>query len=176
MFTVVKGFKKARLKFVLEEIGEKISANVTIAELKDFILKSEQYISDPKFVEKILESAISDRVSSEQYEKAKLKREQFEKERQFEESEKERQFQLELGKVKLNQELELIGQVMLVGTDNCKRIVWPLGKVTEIISGKDKEASLVRVKTSHSTLLRSMQRIYPLKINSNGDITNLLPS
>ncbi|GFU32422.1 hypothetical protein NPIL_222131 [Nephila pilipes] len=84
MFTVVNGWKKADLKFVLEEIDEKASANIVIVGLKDLILNSEQYISDLKFVEKIFVSAISDRVSQEQDEKEKLKQEQFEKERQFE--------------------------------------------------------------------------------------------
>ncbi|GFT39518.1 hypothetical protein NPIL_583191 [Nephila pilipes] len=87
MFTVVNGWMKADLKFVLKEIQEKASANTVIAGLKDLILNSEQYISDPKFVEKILVSAISDRVSQEQDEKEKLKQEQLEKERHFEEGE-----------------------------------------------------------------------------------------
>ncbi|GFT57459.1 hypothetical protein NPIL_208921 [Nephila pilipes] len=87
MFTVVNGWKKADLKFILEEIDEKESANIVVDGLKDLILNSEQYISDPKFVEKILVSAISDRVSQEQDEKEKLKQEQFEKERQFKEGE-----------------------------------------------------------------------------------------
>ncbi|GFU09310.1 hypothetical protein NPIL_485661 [Nephila pilipes] len=83
MFTVVNGWMKADLKFVLEEIDEKASTNIVIAGLKDLILNSEQYISDPKFVEKILVSAISDRVSQEQDEKEKLKQGQFEEGENF---------------------------------------------------------------------------------------------
>ncbi|GFS93489.1 integrase catalytic domain-containing protein [Nephila pilipes] len=47
-----------------------------------------------------------------------------------------------------------VGQVVLVRKDNCKRIEWPLGKVIDIRSEKDKEVRLVRIKTSHSALLQ----------------------
>ncbi|GBM94970.1 hypothetical protein AVEN_9019-1 [Araneus ventricosus] len=30
-----------------------------------------------------------------------------------------------------------VGDIVLVGADNCKRINWPLGRVTDIIPGKD---------------------------------------
>ncbi|GBN14029.1 hypothetical protein AVEN_249369-1 [Araneus ventricosus] len=55
---------------------------------------------------------------------------------------------------------------MLVDADNCKRINWPLGRVTDIIPGKDE---IVKIQTSHSKLLRPIQRAYPLEISSAGD-------
>ncbi|GBM08053.1 hypothetical protein AVEN_150474-1 [Araneus ventricosus] len=62
-----------------------------------------------------------------------------------------------------------VGDVVLVGADNCKRINWPLGRVTDIIPGKDEIVRLVKIQTSHSKLLRPVQRVYPLEISSVSD-------
>ncbi|CAL1269528.1 unnamed protein product, partial [Larinioides sclopetarius] len=59
--------------------------------------------------------------------------------------------------------------IVLVGAENCKRINWPLGRVTDIIPGKDGIVRLVRILTSHSKLLRPVQRVYPLEISSDSD-------
>ncbi|GBN23711.1 hypothetical protein AVEN_215676-1 [Araneus ventricosus] len=56
--------------------------------------------------------------------------------------------------------------------DNCKRINWPLGRVTDIIPGKDEIVRLVKIQTSHSKLLRPVQRVYPLEISS---VSEFLP-
>ncbi|GIY91773.1 hypothetical protein CEXT_251811 [Caerostris extrusa] len=62
--------------------------------------------------------------------------------------------------------------VVLIGSDNRKRIDWPPGVITEFIPGKDKQVRLIKVKTSHCTLLRLIQRIYPLEVDSSKDLSN----
>ncbi|GBN43659.1 hypothetical protein AVEN_262637-1 [Araneus ventricosus] len=59
-----------------------------------------------------------------------------------------------------------VGDIILAGSNNLKRIQWPLGKIIELLPGKDKEIRLVRVKTANSMLLPSVQRIYPLEVAS----------
>ncbi|GIY19699.1 reverse transcriptase [Caerostris extrusa] len=46
-----------------------------------------------------------------------------------------------------------IGQIVLIGSDNRKRIDWPLGVITEFIPGKDKQVRLIKVKTPHCTFI-----------------------
>ncbi|GFQ84754.1 hypothetical protein TNCT_288761 [Trichonephila clavata] len=58
----------------------------------------------------------------------------------------------------------------MVGADNKKRIIWPLGRITENIPGKDGQVRLVRVKTLQHEFLRPIQRIYPLDISSSDNL------
>lgn len=60
-----------------------------------------------------------------------------------------------------------IGEIVLVGSDNQKRINWPLARITELIKGKDGECRLVRLKTSKGEILRPVQRIYRLEIQDD---------
>ncbi|KAJ8985568.1 hypothetical protein NQ317_011530 [Molorchus minor] len=62
-----------------------------------------------------------------------------------------------------------VGEVVLIGSDNTKRLDWPLAKVEEIFPGKDGGVRLVKLKTSSGHLLRPVQRLYPLEIDSIGD-------
>lgn len=57
----------------------------------------------------------------------------------------------------------VLGEVVLVGHDNQKRLDWPLGRIVEILPGKDNEIRLVRVATDKGQVLRPVQRIYPLE-------------
>ncbi|KAJ8914983.1 hypothetical protein NQ315_002507 [Exocentrus adspersus] len=59
--------------------------------------------------------------------------------------------------------LGLVGNdIMLLGSDNDKRINnWPLGRITEVLPGKDNQTRLVRVQTTGGQLLRPIQRLYP---------------
>ncbi|GFT65033.1 DUF5641 domain-containing protein [Trichonephila clavipes] len=57
-----------------------------------------------------------------------------------------------------------------VGADNKKRIIRPLGCITEIIPGKDGQVRLVRVQTSQQEFLRPIQSIYPLEISSSDNV------
>lgn len=56
-----------------------------------------------------------------------------------------------------------MGDIVLIGNDNDKRMDWPLGLVTELLSAKDGEIRLVRLKTARGQVLRPVQRLYPLE-------------
>lgn len=57
-----------------------------------------------------------------------------------------------------------IGDIVLVGTDDKKRLNWPLAKVIKLFPGKDGIVRLVKLKTSKGDLLRPIQRLYPLEL------------
>ncbi|GFY14740.1 integrase catalytic domain-containing protein [Trichonephila clavipes] len=63
-----------------------------------------------------------------------------------------------------------IGEVVLVGDDNKKRLFWALAKIIELIPGRDGKIRMVRLKTQHGKMLRPIQRIYPLEIRSNENL------
>ncbi|XP_055941739.1 uncharacterized protein LOC129971787 [Argiope bruennichi] len=63
-----------------------------------------------------------------------------------------------------NKSIISVGDVVLVGNDNQKRINWPLGRVTEIIPGKEGITRLVRLKTARGEILRPIQRLFPSEI------------
>lgn len=60
-----------------------------------------------------------------------------------------------------------VGDIVLVGDDNKKRQDWKLGRILELHPGKDGHAHVADVKTSHSVLLRPLQRLYPLEVPTN---------
>ncbi|GFT72888.1 integrase catalytic domain-containing protein [Trichonephila clavipes] len=51
-----------------------------------------------------------------------------------------------------------IGEVVLVGDDNKKRLFWALAKIIELIPGRDGKIRTVRLKTQHGKMLRPIQR------------------
>ncbi|GFU88961.1 integrase catalytic domain-containing protein [Trichonephila clavipes] len=63
-----------------------------------------------------------------------------------------------------------IGEVVLVGDDNKKRLFGALAKIIELIPGRDGKIRTVRLKTQHGKFLRPIQRIYPLEIRSNENL------
>jgi hypothetical protein len=64
---------------------------------------------------------------------------------------------------------ELLPQeVVLIGADNIKRGDWPPAVVEELIHGRDGKVRLVKLRTASSTLLRPVQRTYPLEIYDEG--------
>lgn len=88
-----------------------------------------------------------------------------------------KRFRLEyLGQIKCHfkkktREFVKIGEVVLIGNDNTKRIEWPIGRVIEVFPGKDRLVRLVRVKTIHNDFLRPVQRLFPLEFH-DGDCQN----
>ncbi|UYV63716.1 hypothetical protein LAZ67_2005414, partial [Cordylochernes scorpioides] len=60
-----------------------------------------------------------------------------------------------------------IGDIVLIGLENIKRMFWPKGRIVELISGKDGIARVAHVKTSTGVIVRAIQRLYPLDISSN---------
>ncbi|GFY33690.1 integrase core domain protein [Trichonephila clavipes] len=63
-----------------------------------------------------------------------------------------------------------VGEIVMVGADNKKRIIWPLGRITETIPCKDGQVRLVIVRTSQQEFLHPIQRIYSLQISSSDSL------
>ena len=59
-----------------------------------------------------------------------------------------------------------VGDVVLIGQDNRKRLDWPLGRVLALLSGKDGKVRIARLKTMHGELVRPIQRFYPLEMTA----------
>jgi len=60
-----------------------------------------------------------------------------------------------------------IGDVVLLGDDNVKRIKWPLAIVLKLFPGKDGNSRVAKVKTSSGEFIRPLQRLYPLELRSH---------
>ncbi|KAF8765246.1 hypothetical protein HNY73_023228 [Argiope bruennichi] len=65
-----------------------------------------------------------------------------------------------------------VGEVVIVEVTNQKRLNWSLGKITEIVPGKDGSVRLVKVKTN-GEFLRPVQRLYALEVQTPS-VENLL--
>jgi hypothetical protein len=63
-------------------------------------------------------------------------------------------------------------EVVLIGADDIKRGDWPLAVVEELIHGRDGKVRLMKLRTAFGTLLRPVQRIYPLEIYGEGVSTD----
>ncbi|GFQ77617.1 DUF5641 domain-containing protein [Trichonephila clavata] len=59
-----------------------------------------------------------------------------------------------------------VGEIVLIGDDNKKRLSWPIAKIIELIPGRDGEIRTVRLKTQHGTVIRPVQRIFPLEVQA----------
>ncbi|GFW38668.1 integrase catalytic domain-containing protein [Trichonephila clavipes] len=59
-----------------------------------------------------------------------------------------------------------IGEMVLIGNDNKKRLSWPIAKIIELIPGRDGEIRTVQLKTQHGTVIRPVQRIFPLEVQA----------
>ncbi|GFS96605.1 integrase catalytic domain-containing protein [Trichonephila clavipes] len=59
-----------------------------------------------------------------------------------------------------------IGEMVLIGNDNKKRLSWPIAKIIELIPGRDGEIRTVRLKTQHGTVIRPVQRIFSLEVQA----------
>ncbi|XP_035222684.1 uncharacterized protein LOC118195468 [Stegodyphus dumicola] len=57
-----------------------------------------------------------------------------------------------------------LGEIVLIGDDIKKRMHWPLAKVIRLIPGKDDKVRTVELKTRAGTLLRPIQRVFPLEV------------
>ncbi|UYV67851.1 hypothetical protein LAZ67_5002243 [Cordylochernes scorpioides] len=60
-----------------------------------------------------------------------------------------------------------VGDVVLIGQENLKRMFWSKGRIVNLIPGKDGIVRVAHVKTSTGTLIRALQRLHPLEISSN---------
>ena len=58
-----------------------------------------------------------------------------------------------------------VGDIVLIGNDNLKRLDWPLARVKDLIVGIDGNVRVVRLKTANGELIRPIQRVYPLEVS-----------
>lgn len=63
------------------------------------------------------------------------------------------------------------GEVVLVGDSNSKRINWPLAKIQTLYPGKDGKVRVVEVKTKSGSVLRPVQRLYPLEVREQDRVS-----
>lgn len=56
-----------------------------------------------------------------------------------------------------------IGDIVLVGQDNRKRLDWPLAQIIKVFPSKDDIVRLAKVKTATGELVRPIQRLYPVE-------------
>nr|XP_042903414.1 uncharacterized protein LOC122270379 [Parasteatoda tepidariorum] len=57
-----------------------------------------------------------------------------------------------------------VGQIVLVGNDNAKRLDWPMAKILELYPGVDRNSRVARIKTMNGELVRPYQKLYPLEV------------
>jgi len=57
-----------------------------------------------------------------------------------------------------------VGEVVLIERDNQKRIFWPMGRILELIPGKDGRIRVAKLKTKNGVLTRPLQRLFPLEV------------
>ncbi|GFS86869.1 integrase catalytic domain-containing protein [Nephila pilipes] len=57
-----------------------------------------------------------------------------------------------------------IGDVILISSDNTKRLDWPLEKVIELFTSPDGNIRLVKLKTKNGKVLLPVLRLYPLEV------------
>ncbi|XP_070511633.1 uncharacterized protein [Cardiocondyla obscurior] len=60
-----------------------------------------------------------------------------------------------------------IGDIVLIGDDFHKRIVWPLARIIKMIPGRDGKERVFVLKTKSGICKRPIQRLYPLEIAPN---------
>ncbi|GFX42060.1 integrase catalytic domain-containing protein [Trichonephila clavipes] len=59
-----------------------------------------------------------------------------------------------------------VGEIVLIENPNKKRLYWPLGKVIELIPGRDGKVRTLKLRCSNSEIIRPIQRVFPLEIQS----------
>ncbi|GFS48545.1 hypothetical protein TNCV_309751 [Trichonephila clavipes] len=92
-----RGARKEELILIADELGEKITPEMKVLDLKNLILNSEKYKNDKEFIDDYLDSIISDRISYE--EQARLA---GESQLEFEKINVEKvKLEIELGKINL---------------------------------------------------------------------------
>jgi len=66
-----------------------------------------------------------------------------------------------------------IGDIVLVGQDNRKRLDWPLAQIIKVFPGKDGIVRVAKVKTATGELVRPIQRLYPILEMSDTSGSNI---
>ncbi|GFV78495.1 integrase catalytic domain-containing protein [Trichonephila clavipes] len=56
-----------------------------------------------------------------------------------------------------------VGEIVLIENPNKKRLYWPLGKVIELIPGRDGKVRTLKLRCSNSEIFHPIQRVFPLE-------------
>ncbi|XP_054712892.1 uncharacterized protein LOC129222408 [Uloborus diversus] len=59
-----------------------------------------------------------------------------------------------------------VGDLVIVWTDNCKRIDWPLGRVLEVFTSKDGCVRVAKVKTKTGVFIRPVKKLCSLELGA----------
>jgi len=70
----------------------------------------------------------------------------------------------------VNNQQPKVGDVVLVGSEDKRRLQWPLARIVELIPGRDGVVRTTRVKALHGILLRPIQRLFPLEVSSAAEV------
>lgn len=60
-----------------------------------------------------------------------------------------------------------VGELVIVGDDQRKRLDWPLGRILELSPGKDGIVRVARIKMNGGDFIRPVQRLYPLEVDGD---------
>ena len=66
-----------------------------------------------------------------------------------------------------NRRCPKVGEVVLIYTDQKKRVDWPLGIVEELGWSRDGKCRSVKLRTATGLLIRAVQHVFPLEIDSS---------
>ncbi len=58
------------------------------------------------------------------------------------------------------------GDVVLVEMENQKKVDWPMGVILETYPGRDENIRVARIKTNKGTMVRPLQRLFPLEVQT----------
>ncbi|XP_035217855.1 uncharacterized protein LOC118205424 [Stegodyphus dumicola] len=59
-----------------------------------------------------------------------------------------------------------VGDIVLIGCENLKRVNWPIARVQELCTSRDGRVRVVKVKTRNGILIRPVRKLYPLEVCS----------
>lgn len=65
-----------------------------------------------------------------------------------------------------------VGEVVLIASDNVKRVAWLMAVILELFPGRDGHERVARLRTSNGVYTRPIQRLYPLEISDEKDIVD----
>ncbi|GBM50694.1 hypothetical protein AVEN_31839-1 [Araneus ventricosus] len=65
-----------------------------------------------------------------------------------------------------------IGDIVLLWSENLKRIHWPLGRILPIYASKDGIVRRARIKTKSGIVIRPIRKLCPLELDGESLITN----
>ncbi|GFT67843.1 DUF5641 domain-containing protein [Trichonephila clavipes] len=65
-----------------------------------------------------------------------------------------------------------VGDIVLIQNEDKKQAFWPLRRIVKLYPGKDNYVRLVKVMTSNGEVLRLIQRLCPLEIQAESEVSS----